>query len=225
MGLLVTFALLLTPVDRFIRFVSWWGRTTACKLRFHLSYYKHLTVISTIPRPSAGYNESQNDHAEPWIAFHNRIEPPKVKISKSKILGPAEEFPSKRLDVVATLAPDQQLKVSAGINTNLILSEYQEFCIKKRHNEKAYTVAKGKTPKIMTYPKHHHLIADCKMKPSTNLYYQVKDLHFNDVAIFLIKWHKLYLTNKDLNNMRKLSEMYRKTSQELNGSSHVLWRN
>ncbi len=59
--------------------VNLWGRTTACKLRFHLSYYKYLTVISTIPRPSAGYNESQNDHAEPWIAIHDRIKPYKVK--------------------------------------------------------------------------------------------------------------------------------------------------
>ncbi len=135
MGLLVTSALLLPPADRFIRFVSWWGCTTACKLQFHLSYYKHLTVISTIPCPLAGYNESQNDHAEPWIAFHDRIKLPKVKISKSKILGPAKEFPAKRPGIVAALAPDQQLKVSAGINKNLILSEYQEFCIKKGHND------------------------------------------------------------------------------------------
>ena len=184
--------------------VNRWGRTTACKLRFHLSYYKYLTAILTIPRPSAGYNESQNDHAEPWIAIHDRIKPSKVKISKSKILGPAEEFPTKRPVVVAVLAPDQQLKVSAGINKNLILSEYQEFCIKKGHNDQAYTVAKGKTPQIITYPTHHRLIADCKMKPSTNLYYRVKDLHFDNVAIFLIKWHELYLTNEDLNNMRKL---------------------
>ncbi len=123
--------------------VNWWGRTTACKLRFHLSYWKYLTVILTIPRPSSGYNESQNDHAEPWIAIHDRIKSSKVKISKSKILGPAEEFPAKRPDVVAALAPDQQLKVSARINKNLILSEYQEFCIKKGHNDQAYTVAKG----------------------------------------------------------------------------------
>ena len=46
------------------------------------------------------------------------------------------------------------------------------------------------------------------MKPSTNLYYRVKDLHFDNVVIFLIKWHKLYLTNEDLNNMRNLSKMY-----------------
>jgi len=85
-------------------------------LRFHLSYYKYLTVISTVPRPSAGYNESQDDHAEPWIAIHDRIRPTKVKISKPKILGPAKEFPAKRPDIVAAFAPNQQLKVSAGIN-------------------------------------------------------------------------------------------------------------
>jgi hypothetical protein len=47
------------------------------------------------------------------------------------------------------------------------------------------------------------------MKPSTNLYYRVKDLHFDNAVIFLFKWHELYLTNEDLNNMRKLSKMYR----------------
>ena len=83
----------------------------------------------------AGHNESRNDHAEPWIAIHDRIKPSKVKISQTKILGPAKEFPAKRPDIVAALAPDQQLKVSARINKNLILSEYQEFCIKKGHND------------------------------------------------------------------------------------------
>ena len=103
----------------------------------------------------------------------------------SKILDPVKEFSAKKHDVVvAPLAPDQQLKVSVGINKNLILSEYQEFCIKKGHRDQAYTVVKGKTPQIMTYPTHHRLIADCKMKPSTNLYYRVKDLHVDNVVIF-----------------------------------------
>jgi hypothetical protein len=42
-----------------------------------------------------------------------------------------------------TLVPDQP-KV-AGINKNLILSKYQEFCIKKRYSAQVYTVVKGKT--------------------------------------------------------------------------------
>ena len=63
--------------------------------------------------------------------------PSKVKISKSKILDPVKEFPAKRPDVVVALAPDQQLKVSAVIKKNLLLSEYQEFFIKKGHNNQA----------------------------------------------------------------------------------------
>ncbi len=47
------------------------------------------------------------------------------------------------------------------------------------------------------------------MKPSTNLYYRVKDLHFDNVAIFLIQWHELYLTDEDLDNLRNLSKIYR----------------
>ena len=125
-----------------------------------------------------------------------------------KILDPVKEFSASRPDVALALIPDQ-FKVSAGINKNLILSEYQEFCIEKGYSNQVYTVVKGKTSQIMAYPTHHHLIADCKMKPSMNLYYRVKDLHFENVVIFLIKWHKLYLTDEDLDNMRNLSKMYR----------------
>ncbi len=183
-----------------------WG-TTACELRFHFSYSKYLTIISTIPCPLAGCNESQNDHDEPWITIHDRIKPSRVKITKLKILDPIKELTASRSDFAFDLVPNQ-LKVSAGINKNLILSKYQEFCIKRGYNDQVYTVVKGKTSQITAYPTHHRLIADCKMKPSTNLYYQVKNLHFDNVVIFLMKWHELYLTDEDLDNLRNLSKMY-----------------
>jgi len=156
----------------------------------------------------AGHNESQNDHADSWIAIHDRIKPSKVKISKSKILDPVKEFSASRPGVAPALTPDQ-FEVSTGINKNLILSEYQEFCIKKGYNYQVYMIVKGKTSQIMAYPMHHCLIVDCKMKTSTNLYYQVKDLHLNNVAIFFIRWHELHLTDKDLDNMRNPSKIYR----------------
>jgi len=68
---------------------------------------------------------------------------------------------------------------------------------------------------------HHRLIANCKMKPSTNLYYQVKDLHSDNAVIFLINWHELYLTNEDLNNMRKLSKMYREMIDDVLRLRHM----
>ncbi len=128
--------------------------------------------------------DGRHDDGQLDIAIHDRIKPSKVKISKSKILDPVKEFSASRPGVALALAPNQ-FKVSAGINKNLILSEYQEFCIKKEYNNQVYTVVKGsKTPQITTYPTHHCLFANCKMKPSTNLYYRVKDLHFDNVAFF-----------------------------------------
>jgi hypothetical protein len=48
---------------------------------------------------------------------------------------------------------------------------------------------------LPTYPSHHHLIANCKMKPSSDLYYRAKDPHFNNVVIFEVRWPGvLYLT-------------------------------
>jgi hypothetical protein len=57
------------------------------------------------------------------------------------------------------LDPNQP-KVSAGINKNSILSEYQEFCHAKGHNDQVPTIVKGKTPPTTAYPTHHCLIAD-----------------------------------------------------------------
>jgi hypothetical protein len=69
-----------------------------------------------------------------------------------------------------TLDPNQ-LKVSAGINNNSILSKYQEFCCAKGYNNQVHTVIKNTTPPTTAYPTHHCLIAKCKMKPSATLYY------------------------------------------------------
>ncbi len=99
-------------------------------------------------------------------------------------------------------------KVLAGINKNSILSDYQEFCNAKGIQDQVSTIAKGKTLPTTSYPSHHCLIADCKMKPSTKLYYPAKDPHFDNVVIFLFKWPELYLTADDLENLKKENKIY-----------------
>jgi hypothetical protein len=101
-----------------------------------------------------------------------------------------------------------QPKVSAGINKNATLTIYQDFCIAKGIQDQVITTIKGKTSQLMTYPSHYCLISDCKMKPSLNLYYQVKDLRLDNVVIFLIKWYKLYLTDIELENLKSLNSRY-----------------
>jgi hypothetical protein len=48
------------------------------------------------------------------------------------------------------------------------------------------------------------------MKPSPSLYYQVKDLHFDNVVIFIVRLYKLYLTDSELANLKSLNKIYRK---------------
>jgi hypothetical protein len=46
------------------------------------------------------------------------------------------------------------------------------------------------------------------MNPSSNLYYQVKNLHFNILVVFLVKWYKLYLTEEELENSKSFNNIY-----------------
>ncbi len=165
--------------------------------------------------PLAGRNLT-----EPWIALHNRIMPVTKKI-KSKvpaavnklIVGnensetaaiplsppPAESVPLKR-----------QPRASSGINKNAILAEYQNFCCTKGITDQASTTVRGKILPTDQYPSHHRLIADCKMKPSARLYYQAKHLHFDNVVIFIGRWPgRLFLTDDDLSNLKKVSKIYK----------------
>ncbi len=78
-----------------------------------------------------------------------------------------------------------QLKVLASIDKNSILSDYHEFYNAKGIQDQVSNIAKGET--LSSYPSPYLLIADCKMKQSTNLYYQAKELHFDNVVIFVIR--------------------------------------
>jgi hypothetical protein len=102
-----------------------------------------------------------------------------------------------------------QEKVSVGIDKNSILSEYQNSCITKGFTNQATTIAKGEIQPTPSYPLHHRLIADCKMKPSSSLYYQVRDLRLDNVMIFLVKSYELYFTESELVNLKCVNKMYR----------------
>jgi hypothetical protein len=106
-----------------------------------------------------------------------------------------------------TSIPNQP-KVSAGIDKNEILANYQDSWIAKGIQDQVITAVKGKTSQPMTYPSHYQLIFNCKIKPSLNLYYRVKDLRLDNVVIFLVKWYKLYLTDIELDNLKSLNSRY-----------------
>jgi hypothetical protein len=86
----------------------------------------------------------------------------------------------------------------------------EESCITKGFTNQVTTVVKGETPPTTSYPSHHCLIANCKMKPSLRLYYQVKGLHFDNVVIFIVMSYELYLIDAELANLKSLNKMYRK---------------
>jgi hypothetical protein len=106
-----------------------------------------------------------------------------------------------------TRVPDQ-LKVSAGIDKNSILSDYQDFCNTKGIQDNDSTIAKGEIL-LSSYPSPHRLIANCKMKQSTNLYYQAKELHFNNVVVFAIRGPgELYMTADDFESLKSVNKTY-----------------
>jgi hypothetical protein len=96
----------------------------------------------------------------------------------------------------------------AGINKNSILSDYQDFCNAKGIQDQVSTIAKGETL-LSSYPSPHCLIADCKMKQSKSLYYQAKELHFNNVVIFAIRGPgELYMTADNLESLISVNKAY-----------------
>ncbi len=108
------------------------------------------------------------------------------------------------------ILPSDHLKISAGINKNVILSEYyQESCIKRGIHNKVSTIVKGNNPsETNQYPSHHCLISECRMKRSGTLQYRVKDLHFDNIVVFLIKNQDLYLTDVEINSLKNVNWMY-----------------
>ena len=107
----------------------------------------------------------------------------KLTASKTSV----KEF-GQALESLAKTTDDQQ--VSAGINKNIILLNYQESFISKGFQDQVTNTIKGENQKIIPYPSHYCLIADCKMKPSSNLYYQIKNLLLGNVMVLLIKSYK-----------------------------------
>ena len=47
------------------------------------------------------------------------------------------------------------------------------------------------------------------MEPSSNLYYRVKDLRFDNVIFFLVRDYESYLLDIEINNLNFLNSMYR----------------
>ncbi len=114
-------------------------------------------------------------------------------------------------DINLNIQPEHSSKLSSGIDKNSILSEYQVSFMKKGILLEVSTVTKGEnssSPPLL-YPSHYRLISECKMKPSPNLQYPVKDLRFDNIVIFLIKNQASYLSDNDVDNIQKISKMHR----------------
>jgi hypothetical protein len=112
-------------------------------------------------------------------------------------------------DISSSLAEENSPKLSVSIDKYLILSEYKASCSSKGITSQVSTILKGEKPSLPQYPSHYHLFSECRMKPSQNLQYQVADLRFDNIVIFLLKNQASYLLVDDVENIRKISKMHR----------------
>ncbi len=78
-------------------------------------------------------------------------------------------------------------------------------CKKSGIQHQVATVKIGETPSTAPYPPHLQLFTKCKMQPNLDLRYCVRDLSFNNVVIFTVKWHKLYISREDLVNLMSVN--------------------
>ena len=143
--------------------------------------------------------EHANNHTDHWIKFHDSINPVSKQSSKSKPRDPTI-IPASRMKPAAgkmkkpesiASVPNQH-KISTGINKNATPANYQDSCTAKGIPGLVTTAVKGETSLLPSYPSHFRLIANFKMKPSTSLYYRVRDLRLDNVIIFLVKSYELY---------------------------------
>ena len=158
------------------------------------------------------------DLAELWTSFHNRIKPTsKRSRSKNKIatdplrsLHGQTTFEMQECnhvpDSADAVSTSQRQKVSEGIKKNSILSAYEQSCKANGIEDQVSTKNKGEHP---IYPSHYQLIANCKMKPSRDHYYRVKDLRLDNVLVFIVKSYELYLSGADLINLKCINKSFR----------------
>jgi hypothetical protein len=174
----------------------------------------HLTNIEKSNHLSNPTGSASN-HAEPWINFHDRIKPisKPFRVKNSSPSSKKSKRPLEEKDIRSSLRSDQS-KISAGINKNAILSEYQEPCIIREIHNKVSTNVKGENPSNQ-YPLHYRLISECRMKPSRNLQYRVKNLHFDNILVFLIKNQDAYLTDVEINSLKDVNRMYQKMINDI----------
>ena len=112
--------------------------------------------------------------------------------------------------------------LSHCVDKNVILRDYQQECIDKGISCIVSTTTTGETfPTPPSYPPRHLLVKKCTMKPSSSHYYQVGNLHFDNVIIFLIKDYKKYFSRQELVELRSINSLYRDMIDDVVKLRHV----
>jgi hypothetical protein len=112
-------------------------------------------------------------------------------------------------ELFLSLLPTDRPKVSIGIKKNTILSDYKLSCkFKGITSQVTASNNKGEHQPPQLYPSNFKLIKECTMKLSLDHQYQVNDLHLNNIVNFIVKNYKLYLSSKDLGNLKQVNVSY-----------------
>ncbi len=73
----------------------------------------------------------------------------------------------------------------------------------------SFSIKAGELQPSLKFPPHHHLVNDCKMKPSLDHHYQVSIISLDDAIVFIVKNYKQYfLKVEDLYNLSKVNWLY-----------------
>jgi hypothetical protein len=96
-------------------------------------------------------------------------------------------------------------KLAAGIKENDIILHYSESCQKSGIQHQVATVKIGETPSMAPFSPYHQLVTNCKMRPSLDLQYPVRDLNFDNIINFIVKWQELYISREDLMNLMSVN--------------------
>jgi hypothetical protein len=122
---------------------------------------------------------------------------------------PKNTILKREVELFLSLLSTDRPKVSIGIKKNKILSDCKLSCKFKGVTSQVFeSTNKGENQPLQSYPSNFILIKGCTMKPSLDHQYQVDDLHLDNVVIFIVKNYELYLSSKDLDNLKQVNVSY-----------------
>ncbi len=197
---------ILAPAITLLPFLNTGGQFTYFHLSSNLTAESFLTIVT--PSPPGWANSQIHDRIK---SNNGKVISKNYSVSNDIMLSTETKKVTKRTyDPQAMVPQSKRQKMPLKIDKNSILTAYGKSCrIKGFDNQETSTSVKGELQSTPNYPPYHHLVIDCKMKPSLDHQYEVSIVSLDNIIVFILKnYEKYFLEAEDLHNLSKVNRVY-----------------